>query len=36
VRMRKLGFPVPEGFIITTKACVSYIRSGPQRWSLWL
>jgi pyruvate,orthophosphate dikinase len=28
MRMRRLGFPVPEGFIITTAACVFYIRSG--------
>src|SRR5215204_2750669 len=26
--MRKLGFPVPEGFTITTEACVLYIQSG--------
>jgi len=28
MRMRRLGLPVPEGFIITTEACVSYIGSG--------
>jgi pyruvate, orthophosphate dikinase len=28
MRMRRLGLPVPEGFIITTEACVSYIESG--------
>src|SRR3954470_7372197 len=28
MRMRRLGFPVPEGFIITTEACVLYIKSG--------
>ena len=27
-QMRRSGLPVPEGFIITTEACVSYIRSG--------
>src|SRR5918994_1061746 len=26
--MRKLGFPVPEGFTITTEACALYIESG--------
>jgi pyruvate,orthophosphate dikinase len=26
--MRRLGLPVPEGFIITTEACISYIESG--------
>src|ERR671910_1326587 len=26
--MRKLGFPVPEGFTITTEACALYIKSG--------
>src|SRR5918995_965209 len=26
--MRKLGFPVPEGFTITTEACTLYIQSG--------
>src|SRR5918995_5031828 len=26
--MRKLGFPVPEGFTITTEACTHYIGSG--------
>jgi len=25
MRMRGLGLPVPEGFVITTEACVSYI-----------
>ena len=25
IRMRGLGLPVPEGFVITTEACVSYI-----------
>ena len=28
MRMRRSGLPVPEGFIITTEACVSYIESG--------
>src|SRR5215218_1953486 len=28
MRMRRLGLPVPEGFIITKEACVSYIESG--------
>ena len=28
MRMRRLGLPVPEGFIITTEACGSYIESG--------
>src|SRR3712207_3306903 len=28
IRMRGLGLPVPEGFVITTEACVSYIESG--------
>ncbi len=28
MRMRRLGLPVPEGFVITTEACVSYIESG--------
>ncbi len=28
MRMRQLGLPVPEGFIITTEACGSYISSG--------
>src|SRR4028119_582601 len=28
MRMRGLGLPVPEGFVITTEACVSYIETG--------
>jgi pyruvate,orthophosphate dikinase len=28
MRMRHSGLPVPEGFVITTEACVSYIDSG--------
>ena len=28
IRMRGLGLPVPEGFVITTEACVSHIRTG--------
>jgi pyruvate, orthophosphate dikinase len=28
MRMRHSGLPVPQGFIITTEACVSYIASG--------
>jgi len=28
IRMRALGLPVPEGFVITTEACVSYIETG--------
>jgi pyruvate,orthophosphate dikinase len=28
MRMRSLGLPVPEGFVITTEACVSYIETG--------
>src|SRR5918999_776067 len=28
IRMRGLGLPVPEGFVITTEACVSYIKTG--------
>jgi pyruvate,orthophosphate dikinase len=28
MRMRLSGLPVPEGFVITTEACVSYIESG--------
>ncbi|HEX2182069.1 MAG TPA: pyruvate, phosphate dikinase [Rubrobacteraceae bacterium] len=28
MRMRHSGLPVPEGFVITTEACVSYIESG--------
>ncbi|HKH09836.1 MAG TPA: pyruvate, phosphate dikinase [Rubrobacter sp.] len=28
MRMRGLGLPVPEGFVITTEACVSYIENG--------
>ena len=28
MRMRHSGLPVPEGFIITTEACVSYTESG--------
>jgi hypothetical protein len=28
MRMCRLGLPVPEGFIITTEACASYIESG--------
>lgn len=28
MRMRRLGLPVPEGFIITTEACASYTSSG--------
>jgi pyruvate, orthophosphate dikinase len=28
IRMRGLGIPVPEGFVITTEACVSYIKTG--------
>ena len=28
MRMRGLGLPVPEGFVITTEACVSYIGTG--------
>src|SRR5918994_483796 len=28
MRMRRLGLPGPEGFIITTEACASYIESG--------
>jgi pyruvate,orthophosphate dikinase len=27
MRMRGLGLPVPEGFVITTEACVSYIKT---------
>ena len=27
MRMRGLGLPVPEGFVITTEACVSYIET---------
>jgi pyruvate,orthophosphate dikinase len=32
--MRKLGFPVPEGFTITTEACTFYIQSGELPESL--
>src|ERR671916_661509 len=28
MRMRQLGLPVPEGFVITTEACAGYLRSG--------
>ena len=28
IRMHALGLPVPEGFVITTEACVSYIKTG--------
>ena len=28
MRMRSLGLPVPEGFVITTEACTLYIESG--------
>jgi pyruvate,orthophosphate dikinase len=28
VKMRGLGLPVPEGFVITTEACVSYMEAG--------
>ena len=28
IRMRGLGLRVPEGFVITTEACVSYIKTG--------
>src|SRR5215212_1953787 len=28
MRMRQLGLPVPEGFVITTEACAAYLRSG--------
>jgi pyruvate, orthophosphate dikinase len=28
MRMRRLGLPVPEGFVITTEACASYTSSG--------
>ncbi len=28
IRMRGLGLPVPEGFVITTEACVSYMETG--------
>src|SRR5918993_4193438 len=28
MRMRQLGLPVPEGFVITTEACVAYLESG--------
>src|SRR5215217_9152854 len=27
MRMRQLGLPVPEGFVITTEACAAYLRS---------
>jgi hypothetical protein len=27
MRMHGLGLPVPEGFVITTEACVSYIKT---------
>jgi len=34
--MKRLGFPVPNGFIISTEACRAYMKEGPQ-WldSLW-
>src|ERR671916_2555182 len=28
MRMRQLGLPVPEGFVITTEACAGYLGSG--------
>src|ERR687897_2458915 len=28
IRMHGLGLPVPEGFVITTEACVFYIKTG--------
>src|SRR5918997_3578233 len=28
MRMRQLGLPVPEGFVITTEACAGYMKSG--------
>ncbi|MDX5895539.1 pyruvate, phosphate dikinase [Rubrobacter radiotolerans] len=28
IRMRSLGLPVPEGFVITTEACARYIEDG--------
>src|ERR671910_404721 len=28
IRMHHLGLPVPEGFVITTEACVFYIKTG--------
>ena len=28
MRMRQLGLPVPEGFVITTDACAVYLGSG--------
>ena len=28
MRMRSLGLPVPEGFVVTTEACVFYIETG--------
>jgi pyruvate, orthophosphate dikinase len=28
MRMRRLGLPVPEGFVKTTEACASYTSSG--------
>ncbi len=28
MRMRQLGLPVPEGFVITTEACTGYLESG--------
>src|SRR5215207_6974805 len=28
IRMRQLGLPVPEGFVITTEACTGYLESG--------